>query len=123
MTKMNEKLRFGPAGMPTTMKGRRLPEGIEYVSKLGLEAFEVEFVQGVKMQLKLQRLRKRKTSFFHAMVRISSIAAPLSRKSRRPQKGIFTRLLKRPVCSERRLSFSIPDSTRARLLKLRETMR
>ncbi len=36
--------------MPLAMKGKRLPAGIEYISKLGLNALEVEFVQGVKIR-------------------------------------------------------------------------
>lgn len=44
------KLRFGPAGMPIALKGKRLPEGIGYSSDLGLNAFEVEFVQGVRIR-------------------------------------------------------------------------
>jgi len=48
MDKMNFKLRFGPAGMPLALKGKKLYEGIEYVSKIGLNALEVEFVQGVR---------------------------------------------------------------------------
>lgn len=44
------KLRFGPAGMPLAMKGKKLPDGIKYSSKLGLNAFEVEFVQGVRIR-------------------------------------------------------------------------
>jgi deoxyribonuclease-4 len=42
------KLRLGPAGMPLAMKGRTLADGIEYVAKEGLNAFEVEFVRGVR---------------------------------------------------------------------------
>jgi len=42
------KLRFGPAGMPLECKGKSLCEGIEYVAKKELNAFEVEFVRGVK---------------------------------------------------------------------------
>lgn len=42
------KLRFGPAGMPLACKGRKLAEGILYAAKEGLNAFEVEFVRGVR---------------------------------------------------------------------------
>lgn len=45
---MEPKLRLGPAGMPLAMKGKTLTEGIEYVAKEGLNAFEVEFVRGVR---------------------------------------------------------------------------
>ena len=44
------ELRFGPAGMPIGCKGKTLVEGIEYVSKEGLNAFEVEFVRGVRIK-------------------------------------------------------------------------
>ncbi len=44
------KLRFGPAGMPLALKGKSLSEGIEYVSKIGLNAFEVEFVYGPRIK-------------------------------------------------------------------------
>jgi len=44
------QLRFGPAGMPLALKGKKLSEGIRYVSKIGLDAFEIEFVQGVRIR-------------------------------------------------------------------------
>jgi len=47
--KMKTELRFGPAGMPIGCKGRTLIEGIEYAAKEGLNAFEVEFVRGVRI--------------------------------------------------------------------------
>lgn len=47
---MDTKLRFGPAGMPLALKGKRLAEGIEYTSKIGLNALEVEFVRGVRIR-------------------------------------------------------------------------
>ena len=47
---MENKLRFGPAGMPLALKGKRLAEGIAYTSKIGLGAFEVEFVRGVRIR-------------------------------------------------------------------------
>jgi len=47
---MTTKLRFGPAGMPLALKGKKLPEGIAYTAKIGLGAFEVEFVQGVRIR-------------------------------------------------------------------------
>jgi len=43
------ELRFGPAGMPIGCKGRTLVDGIEYAAKEGLNAFEVEFVRGVRL--------------------------------------------------------------------------
>jgi deoxyribonuclease-4 len=44
-----EGLRFGPAGIPTSVKGRSLEEGIEEVRRLGLDCMEVEFVRGVNI--------------------------------------------------------------------------
>jgi len=43
-------LRFGPAGIPIGLEKGGTGEGIEYVSKIGLTAYEVEFVRGVKMK-------------------------------------------------------------------------
>lgn len=48
---MSACVKFGPAGIPIGLKKGGTKEGIEYVAKLGLEAFEVEFVRGVKMGL------------------------------------------------------------------------
>ena len=42
-------IRFGTAGIPTTVKGRGLVEGIKEVRRLGLDCMEVEFVRGVRM--------------------------------------------------------------------------
>lgn len=42
-------MRFGPAGIPIGCKGGT-KEGVEYTAELGLSAFEVEFVRGVKMR-------------------------------------------------------------------------
>ncbi|MEM3399388.1 MAG: TIM barrel protein [Candidatus Micrarchaeia archaeon] len=42
-------VRFGPAGIPIACHSCSTLDGIEYVSKIGLDAFEVEFVRGVKM--------------------------------------------------------------------------
>jgi len=47
---MKSELRFGPAGMPIAMKGRKLSEGISYCASKGLKAFEVEWVQGVRIR-------------------------------------------------------------------------
>jgi len=55
------KLRFGPAGMPLALKGKRLAQGIEYVAKIGLGALEVEFVRGVKIR-KEDAIEARKVS-------------------------------------------------------------
>jgi deoxyribonuclease-4 len=41
-------MRFGPAGIPIAVEGDTL-EGLEYTAKIGLRAFEVEFVRGVHM--------------------------------------------------------------------------
>lgn len=43
-------MRFGPAGMPLELKGRKLAEGILYAYNEGLRAFEVEFVYGVRIR-------------------------------------------------------------------------
>jgi len=43
-------MRFGPAGMPLELKGRKLSEGILYAYNEGLRAFEVEFVYGVRIR-------------------------------------------------------------------------
>ena len=47
---MKAELRFGSAGMPLAMKGRKLSEGISYCAGKGLKAFEVEWVQGVRIR-------------------------------------------------------------------------
>ncbi|MFH1448124.1 MAG: TIM barrel protein [Candidatus Micrarchaeota archaeon] len=41
-------MRFGPAGIPIAVDGDTV-EGLEYTAKIGLKAFEVEFVRGVHM--------------------------------------------------------------------------
>ncbi|BAK54744.1 MULTISPECIES: deoxyribonuclease IV [Sulfurisphaera] len=43
------KIYLGPAGVPHSAKKRNTIEGIKTVKELGLNAMEVEFVQGVKM--------------------------------------------------------------------------
>ncbi len=43
------KIFLGPAGIPISSKGKSTKDGIETVSKIGLTAFEVEFVRGVAM--------------------------------------------------------------------------
>jgi len=42
-------LLFGPAGIPTTVKGARPEEGVREVKRLGLDCMELEFVYGVRM--------------------------------------------------------------------------
>lgn len=49
-SKMTAMMRFGPAGMPLALKGKKLPEGISYAAAEGLHAFEVEFVRGVRIR-------------------------------------------------------------------------
>lgn len=44
------KIYLGPAGIPHSAKKRSTQEGIKTVKDLGLNAMEVEFVQGVKMK-------------------------------------------------------------------------
>lgn len=47
------KIYLGPAGVPIVSKERSTLGGIRTVSQLGLNAMEVEFVRGVKMQPKM----------------------------------------------------------------------
>ena len=42
-----DRLRFGPAGIPRSVKKRNLIEGIKRVRELGLDAMEIEFVRGI----------------------------------------------------------------------------
>jgi deoxyribonuclease-4 len=42
-------LLFGPAGIPSTVKGAGLEEAVHEVKRLGLDCMELEFVYGVKM--------------------------------------------------------------------------
>ncbi|BCU69271.1 TIM barrel protein [Stygiolobus caldivivus] len=44
------KIYLGPAGVPLSSKKRNTIDGIRTVKELGLNAMEVEFVQGVKMK-------------------------------------------------------------------------
>ena len=46
---MRARIRFGPAGIPIQCKGGSTEEGVRCCSELGLEAMEMEFVQGVRM--------------------------------------------------------------------------
>ncbi|PSN89793.1 endonuclease IV, partial [Candidatus Marsarchaeota G1 archaeon OSP_B] len=43
------KIYVGPAGVPISAKGGSTIDGIKTVRSLGLNAMEVEFVQGVRM--------------------------------------------------------------------------
>jgi deoxyribonuclease-4 len=45
-----DKIRLGPAGIPIGCKGGTV-EGIKYTAEEGLDAFEVEFVRGVRMSI------------------------------------------------------------------------
>lgn len=44
------KLRFGPAGIPIQCNANSTLEGVKCCSKLGLDAMEMEFVQGVRLK-------------------------------------------------------------------------
>lgn len=46
------KIYLGPAGTPTISKGKSVPEGIRDLINLGLNANEVQFTYGVRMDLK-----------------------------------------------------------------------
>lgn len=45
------KIYLGTAGIPLSAKGKSTIEGVKKVKELGLNAMEVEFVQGVKMSI------------------------------------------------------------------------
>lgn len=45
------KIYLGTAGIPLSAKGKSTVEGVKKVKELGLNAMEVEFVQGVKMSI------------------------------------------------------------------------
>ena len=45
------KIFLGPAGIPLSTRGKGSIEGVKRVKDLGLNAMEVEFVQGVKMSV------------------------------------------------------------------------
>lgn len=49
------KIWVGPAGIPISSKGRSTLDGIKCVSELQLNVMEVEFVRGVKMNLKMTK--------------------------------------------------------------------
>src|SRR5207249_10685237 len=40
---------IGPAGVPLSCKGRTTLEGLQHVQELGLNAMEVQFVRGIRM--------------------------------------------------------------------------
>jgi deoxyribonuclease-4 len=42
-------IRFGPAGIPLSCKGRTVRDGVLYVRALELDAMEVQFVRGIRM--------------------------------------------------------------------------
>ena len=42
-------IRVGPAGIPLAMKGKGYREALEYCRRIGLDALEVQYVRGVKM--------------------------------------------------------------------------
>ena len=44
------KIRFGPAGIPLSLKGGSSIDGVKESARLGLSAMELEFVQGVRMK-------------------------------------------------------------------------
>jgi len=49
------KMRFGPGGVPIGCKKRDTLSGIEYCRQIKLGAMELEFVQGVRMNVQLAR--------------------------------------------------------------------
>ncbi|MEM0063541.1 MAG: TIM barrel protein [Metallosphaera sp.] len=46
---------LGPAGIPISLRGKGSKEAIKFISKIKLNAMEIEFVRGVKMSLKTSR--------------------------------------------------------------------
>jgi deoxyribonuclease-4 len=47
---MRSRIRFGPAGIPINCEGNSTLEGVRCCGTLGLDAMEMEFVQGVRMR-------------------------------------------------------------------------
>lgn len=43
-------MRWGPAGIPLSAKGKGVVKGIEETARLGLSAMEIEFVRGINMK-------------------------------------------------------------------------
>ncbi len=46
-------IRFGPAGIPISCKGTSTLQGLQCCREIGLDAMEIEFVQGVRMKEEL----------------------------------------------------------------------
>ena len=46
----SSKVRFGPGGVPIQCKGRSTLEGVQCCKDIGLDAMEMEFVQGVRIK-------------------------------------------------------------------------
>jgi deoxyribonuclease-4 len=44
-----QRLHFGPAGIPISTPKKSTPNGVRRVAELGLDAMEIEFVRGVRM--------------------------------------------------------------------------
>ncbi len=53
-----DRLRFGPAGIPLSTPKPSTITGIYQVKKLGLDAMEIEFVQGVRMNINTAKQAK-----------------------------------------------------------------
>ncbi len=53
-----DRLRFGPAGVPLSTPKPSTITGIYQVKKLGLDAMEIEFVQGVRMNINTAKQAK-----------------------------------------------------------------
>jgi len=57
-----DRVYFGPAGIPTTVRKGGLTEGILEVKRLGLDAMEIEFVRsiflGEKSAAEIRKLRE-----------------------------------------------------------------
>ncbi|MEM2948818.1 MAG: TIM barrel protein [Candidatus Bilamarchaeaceae archaeon] len=47
---VNPRIRFGPAGIPIQCDGRSTLDGVRCCKELGLDAMEIEFVQGVRLK-------------------------------------------------------------------------
>jgi len=50
---VSPKVRFGPGGVPIQCKGNSTIEGVQCCKDIGLEAMEMEFVQGVRLRKEL----------------------------------------------------------------------
>jgi deoxyribonuclease-4 len=51
-------IRFGPAGIPVQCNGRSTLEGVRCCRELGLDAMEMEFVQGVRLKVAAREIKK-----------------------------------------------------------------